>query len=134
MDCKCRRVNAGDVLAGIVRENPGSEVICRRIFLALVNPGEGSKHTRKSVAYDDLASDAWSAEIVSRLIDARLLTASDGDRSQAMVELCDEALIEHWPKFRAWIEAEREGCGFACDCADTCSGRRRPCLCSSSSP
>ena len=42
--------------------------------------------------------------MVQRLIDARLLTASE-----ATVEIAHEALIRAWPQLREWLDEDREG-------------------------
>jgi hypothetical protein len=42
--------------------------------------------------------------VLAELTGARLLTVSDGE-----VELCHEALLREWPRYRAWLEEDRIG-------------------------
>ena len=42
--------------------------------------------------------------VVAALIDARLLTLSDG-----RIELSHEALLREWPRYRTWLEEDRAG-------------------------
>ena len=42
--------------------------------------------------------------MVAALIDARLLTISDGK-----VELSHEALLREWPRYQTWLDDDRVG-------------------------
>ena len=53
--------------------------------------------------------------MLQRLIDARLLTASE-----ATVEIAHEALIRAWPQLRDWLMKTAK----ACASSDTCAPRR----------
>jgi conflict system STAND superfamily ATPase len=72
--------------------------LCRRTFLRLTQPGEGTEDTKRRASMQELVSlsGASSAEedIVQKLTNASLLT-TEGDLSQktAFVEVAHEALI-----------------------------------------
>ena len=100
--------HADAVLAQLARDDPANEMICRRIFLSLVHPGQGTVDTRRSAAYPVLATNPRAEQVVRTLIDARLLTADDTKQSSATVDLAHEALIQYWTELRRWIAAERD--------------------------
>jgi TIR domain len=87
--------------------------LCRRTFLRLTQPGEGTEDTKRRASMQELVSlsGASSAQedIVQKLANASLLT-TEGDLSQnAFVEVAHEALIRSWPQLRKWIDADRAG-------------------------
>jgi hypothetical protein len=88
--------------------------LCRRTFLRLTQPGEGTEDTKRRVSMRELLSlsgkSAAEEQIIQRLADASLLT-TEGDPSQkdAFVEVAHEALIRNWPQLRKWIDADRAG-------------------------
>jgi hypothetical protein len=91
--------------------------LCRRTFLRLTEPGDGTEDTKRRASMQELVSlsRASSAEedIVQKLANASLLT-TEGDLSQnAFVEVAHEALIRSWPQLREWIDADRAGCARA---------------------
>src|SRR5262249_24890964 len=100
--------HADDVLAQLARADPANAMACRRVFFSLVHPGPGTVDTRRSAAYPPLAANPRGEQVVRTLIDARLLTADDANRSNATVDLAHEALIQHWTELRHWIAAERD--------------------------
>jgi WD40 repeat protein/transcriptional regulator with XRE-family HTH domain len=76
----------------------------RRLLLRLVTPGEGAQDTRRPADLAELETAGHESEVVlERLVKARLLT-HDGDT----VDLAHEALITAWPRYRAWIEEDRD--------------------------
>ncbi len=76
----------------------------RRILLRLITPGDGVPDTRRPASQAELDADSpETGYVLERLIRARLLTL-DGDRA----ELAHEALITAWPRYRAWIDENRE--------------------------
>ena len=128
---------ADAVLEGF-RSRPGELEICRRIFLRLTQPGEGTEDTKRRAAFDELiASEAERPaveEVVRKLADARLITTegregtarageqtgeTEGRRhpaqqpgeghSSCYVEVAHEALIRGWKQLRQWIDADRAG-------------------------
>ena len=128
---------ADAVLEGF-RSRPGELEICRRIFLRLTQPGEGTEDTKCRAAFDELiASEAERAaveEVVRKLADARLITTEGRERTARAgaqpgetegreappqppgerqppryVEVAHEALIRGWKQLRQWIDADRAG-------------------------
>ena len=88
--------------------------LCRRTFLRLTQPGEGTEDTKRRASMRELLSLSGESpaeeNIVQKLADASLLT-TEGDlsRKDAFVEVAHEALIRSWPQLRKWIDADRAG-------------------------
>jgi hypothetical protein len=89
---------------------------CRRLFLRLVQPGEGTEDTKRRVPYREfLPDDPARAEAVKKLVrtladrDARLITTEGTDATGGAVEVAHEALIRGWRQLRQWVDAERAG-------------------------
>ena len=115
---------ADAVLEGF-RSRPGELEICRRIFLRLTEPGEGTEDTKRRAAFDEMiASDAERAtieEVVRKLADARLITTEgretppptsapiDEGQPPRYIEIAHEALIRGWTQLRQWIGTDRAG-------------------------
>ncbi|GAA2652917.1 hypothetical protein [Streptomyces vastus] len=85
--------------------DPGQATLARRILLRLITPGEGAQDTRRPIdrAELDLGDPIATTAVLERLTRARLLTL-DGDT----LDLAHEALITAWPRFREWIDEDRE--------------------------
>ncbi len=80
----------------------------RRLFTRLISLGEGSEDTRRRVLGSELSGidesviDAYGA--------ARLLTFDhDPATREPTVEVAHEALIREWPRFRLWLDEDRDG-------------------------
>lgn len=88
------------------------QVIARRIFLRLVQFGEGRADTRRQQSVDDLraASDEpyLFDQTLRHLVDCRLLTLSGEEDSSTKVDIAHEALIVGWPALQQWISERRE--------------------------
>jgi hypothetical protein len=88
--------------------------LCRRIFLRLTKPGEGTEDTKRRVAMQELLSlpeeAAAAEETIQKLANARLLTI-EGDlaHKDVFVEVAHEALIQNWPQLRKWMDVDRAG-------------------------
>jgi len=90
--------------------------LCRRLFLRLVQPGEGTGDTKRRVPYRELLpDDPARAEGVRKLVqtlasrDARLITTEGAEANDSAVEVAHEGLIRGWTQLRQWVEAERVG-------------------------
>ena len=97
---------------------PEQQELCRRIFLRLVQPGEGSEDTRRRASFremvpSDPAQAAAVRAIIGRLADpeSRLLTTERQETAtgEGTLEVAHEALIRGWPQLRKWIETDRAG-------------------------
>jgi hypothetical protein len=96
---------------------PAEKDQCRRIFLRLVQPGDGTDDVRRRATAEELRTTGGgaSAELLQRtldrLIDAQLVTAKidSGPPNQPYYELAHEALIPGWTRLKSWIDADRIG-------------------------
>ena len=95
---------------------PEDQDLCRRLFLRLVQPGEGTEDTKRRVSYRELLpDDPARVEAVRKLVqalasrDARLITTEGTDATEGAVEVAHEALIRGWGRLREWIDADRVG-------------------------
>jgi DNA-binding SARP family transcriptional activator/WD40 repeat protein len=77
--------------------------IARGLMLRLAS-GEDGTLARRRMPLGELQRIDGAGPVLADLIDARLLTVSDGD-----VELSHEALLREWPRYRAWLEEDRIG-------------------------
>jgi formylglycine-generating enzyme required for sulfatase activity len=88
--------------------------LCRRTFLRLTQPGEGTEDTKRRASMQELLSLSGKSrdeeDIIQKLADASLLT-TEGDLTHrdAFVEVAHEALIRNWSQLRKWIDADRAG-------------------------
>jgi len=89
--------------------------LCRRIFLRLTQPGEGTEDTKRRASFRELAppgGDALALDaVLNRLADARLIT-TEGDSQHPddrFVEVAHEALVRGWSELRSWIDSDRAG-------------------------
>src|SRR5208337_1816564 len=86
---------------------PEDQELCRRIFLRLVEIGEGIENTRRRASYNELLPvDPSKSDAISRLInrlsdrDACLITVNATNANDVTVEVVHEALIRSWTKLR----------------------------------
>jgi hypothetical protein len=79
----------------------------RQLFLRLVIPGEGQGDTRARAA---MPLEPAQRKIVEQFAGPRMrLLVTGSDRAaRPTVEVAHEALIRTWPRFRGWIDANRE--------------------------
>ena len=89
------------------------QAIVRRIFLRLIQFGEGRADTRRQQPIDALQAvtddPALFNKTLGHLVDCRLLTLSgNADDSARKVDIAHEALITGWPQLQQWITERRE--------------------------
>jgi WD40 repeat protein/DNA-binding SARP family transcriptional activator len=77
----------------------------QRIFVQLVQPGQGTEDTRRIATRLELGSDNWS--LIQELADKRLVVTGRNEEGMETVELVHEALILGWDRFHRWIDADR---------------------------
>ena len=93
------------------------QAIARRVFLGLVQLGEGTKDTRRRVPINRLVPHRNSPEQVKRVIQrfadpgVRLITRS-ADGTSETVEVTHEALFEHWQQLQSWLDSGRSDVQF----------------------
>ena len=92
--------------------------IARRLFLNLVQLGEGSRDTRRRVALQEVIAHGEDPVAIRRVIErfanpaVRLITRSGGQDGSETLELSHEALIEAWPLLREWLNSSRADLRF----------------------
>jgi tetratricopeptide (TPR) repeat protein len=92
--------------------------IARRLFLALVHLGEGTRDTRRRTSVRTIlarADDQYDVRfVISRFSSthARLLTVSAEADGSDSIEVTHEALFDHWQLFKEWLDAGREDIRF----------------------
>jgi WD40 repeat protein len=112
----------GGALAGeaqrIYESLPSEEQeIARRIFLGLVQLGEGAKDTRRRTDLERVFSHRDNLEQVQRVIarfsdpGARLITLAD-DGGVKTAEVTHEALFDHWQQMKDWLDGGRSELRF----------------------
>jgi hypothetical protein len=91
---------------------PDQQRMARRIFLRLVQFGEGRPDTRRQLGIDDLraGSDDPAAfyDLLQHLIANRLLTPTIDEVRGLRVDIAHEMLIVGWPAATKWVETRRE--------------------------
>ena len=99
--------------ATLAELNPEQQAIARRIFLRLIQFGEGRADTRRQQPVTSLhaASDTPEAfeQALEHLTDNRLLTRSGGDeQNPPAVDISHESLITGWSRLHDWADERRE--------------------------
>ena len=77
--------------------------VARGLLLRLAH-GEDGALVRRRLPLAELERIDGAEPVLAALTDARLLTVSDGE-----VEVSHEALLQEWPRYRAWLEEDRAG-------------------------
>jgi uncharacterized protein YjbI with pentapeptide repeats len=91
--------------------------IARRVFLGLVQLGEGASDTRRRANIDNLVSYKEQPESVKRVIDkfahpgVRLVTVSS-EKGIETAEVTHEALFANWGKMKEWLDKSRNDIRF----------------------
>lgn len=93
-------MTAEEVYASLTEEQRDA---ARQTLLRLVRVRDGAPDTRRPADREEFTAQA-SLDVVSACVDARLLTLDRGH-----VQLAHEAVINAWPRFRAWLAADRDG-------------------------
>jgi len=93
------------------------QAIAQRIFLGLVQLGEGTRDTRRRVNVNTLISIQDTPVVVQNVIHkfagdkVRLITlSSDGEAETA--EVTHEALLDRWPRLQKWLDDNRDDIRF----------------------
>jgi WD40 repeat protein len=86
-----------------MRLGQADQRVARGLLLRLAHGEEGAL-VRRRLPLAELERIDGAGPVLAALTDARLLTASDGE-----VEISHEALLQEWPRYRAWLEEDRVG-------------------------
>jgi tetratricopeptide (TPR) repeat protein len=112
----------GGALAGKAQEIydklPEAEKdMARRIFIGLVQLGEGTRDTRRRAAIENLMASQDRPETLQQVLDrfsspgARLITLSS-QANQEIAEVTHEALFGHWQQLNEWLDSSRDDIRF----------------------
>jgi WD40 repeat protein len=106
-----RRADAA--LANLEADPEKQQAIARRIFLRLIQFGEGRADTRRQQAIDALRAAGDDPNLfnqtLSHLAICRLLTLSGDEKNTTRkADIAHEALISGWPALQQWISERRE--------------------------
>jgi WD40 repeat protein len=103
---------ANTTLDALVRRSPQHETIAHRIFLRLVQFGEGRADTRRQQPKAALCSwDNTAAvfdETLQYLAQSRLLTLSGEEDQDRQVDIAHEALFTEWPVLKKLVSEYRK--------------------------
>ncbi|BDA67801.1 hypothetical protein CAL7716_019670 [Calothrix sp. PCC 7716] len=97
--------------------NDEEQTIARRVFLGLVQLGEGASDTRRRADVDNLVGYKEQSESVKRVIDkfahpgVRLVTVSSESGIET-AEVTHEALFANWGKMKEWLDSSRSDIRF----------------------
>lgn len=81
---------------------PRQQQLARSLLLRLVHIGEGTADTRRRIPRTDLPAEL--DDVLDRFVTQRLVTL-DADT----VSISHEALVQAWPRLRAWLDDDRDG-------------------------
>jgi WD40 repeat protein len=112
----------GGALAGEAQRiyeslQPEEQDIARRVFLGLVQLGEGTKDTRRRTEIKKVVSQRDSPEQVKQVIarfsapGARLITLAANANAET-AEVTHEALFDHWRQLNDWLDGSRSDIRF----------------------
>ena len=87
---------------------PEQQAIARRIFLRLVELEEGAQDTRRRARLSELSPRAEDKSLVDAVLDKLVLNRLVVTTAET-AEVAHEALLREWPRFREWIDQNREG-------------------------
>ncbi|WP_254173294.1 nSTAND1 domain-containing NTPase [Planktothrix pseudagardhii] len=98
--------------AAIARLTDEQQIIARRVFLRLIQFGEGRADTRRQESVEALKArgdnDQIFEETLRYLADRRLLTLSGKEDKTRKVDIAHEILISSWPQLQDWIIQRRD--------------------------
>jgi len=108
----------GGALAGEAQRiysglSPEEQDIARRVFIGVVELGEGTQDTRRRASVQSLTAPKDDLDCFRQVIDrfaapgVRLLTLSSYDGNE-LVEVTHEALFDHWQQLQNWLDNKRD--------------------------
>ncbi len=91
---------------------PKEQELARRIFLLLIDLNERTDPTRRQAKREDLLPSspdtALADDILTNLIDARLLTVDQNEQEVETINIIHEALISRWPRLQEWLSINQD--------------------------
>ncbi|BAZ27643.1 WD-repeat protein [Cylindrospermum sp. NIES-4074] len=98
--------------AAIADLSAEQQVIARRIFLRLIQFGEGRADTRRQQPVNALRAAGENLHVFNltlrHLADCRLITLSGEEHTSTKADIAHEALIIGWPALQEWISSRQE--------------------------
>lgn len=88
----------------------GDDSEVRRLLTMLARPDDSGGFVRRPARLDELAPE--QRPIVEALARRRLLVVGRQADGTDVVELAHQALIDHWPRFRDWLDQDRDFLGW----------------------
>jgi DNA-binding beta-propeller fold protein YncE len=88
-------------------DDDAGHAVLRRLLTTLARPDDTGGFVRRAVRLEALPTD--QQQVVERLARSRLLVVgqeTDGDHGAHTVELAHQALIDHWPRLRSWLDED----------------------------
>jgi DNA-binding SARP family transcriptional activator/WD40 repeat protein len=85
------------------RFEPDEQRAARDVFLRLAEPGQGTDDVRRRAPLDELVADDVHADVLTALVERRLVVTGEHT-----AEVAHEALLREWPRLREWLQADRE--------------------------
>ncbi|MBW4491581.1 MAG: PD40 domain-containing protein [Oscillatoria princeps RMCB-10] len=84
----------------------GDRKRAQRVFIQLVQPGEGTEDTRRLAKKAEVGEDNW--DLVAQLASARLVVTNRNEATgEETVEIVHEALIRGWGRLQNWMRGHR---------------------------
>ena len=80
----------------------------KRIFLRLINLGEGQDDTRRRADMAEFGNDSGIETLIQQLAKQRLVATQGDDSHNSFVEISHETLIRSWGKLKEWINEDRD--------------------------
>ncbi|WP_008316933.1 WD40 repeat domain-containing protein [Leptolyngbya sp. PCC 6406] len=88
--------------------------IAERVFIGLVQVGEGDRDTRRQVSIKSLVTRRYGFAKIRAVIDkysgrgARFITLATDGNGEMVAEVAHEALFKHWDRFMGWLGDRRD--------------------------
>ncbi|MFC5231280.1 serine protease [Pseudonocardia zijingensis] len=92
-------------VVAVVRDEVGGEARLRELCVRLATTARDGRVLRRPVRLDELPASLHP--LVAVLAAARLVVVT-GTAGGGTVELAHQSLIDHWPRLRGWLAADRE--------------------------
>jgi WD40 repeat protein/energy-coupling factor transporter ATP-binding protein EcfA2 len=79
----------------------------QRIFMQLIQPGEGIEATRRIATREEVKQENW--DLVTRLASSRLVVTNRNEfTGEETVEIVHEALVRSWGRLEHWLQLDGE--------------------------
>ena len=88
--------------------------VVRRILMRLVQLGEGTADTRRRATFNEVVprdSDLDEVETIIQLLSEAnmIVTSRSLETDEVVIDVSHEALISEWPRFKSWLDWDRQG-------------------------